>query len=183
MKLEDQVCSLDLAKRLIAESRSGSTIKAYEALPEMRAYKTSYRFLRAQDVPLGERAVSGVLQDLYAQTPRSLVSRTGRSCPHPRTTKVTSTARPRVLSQQASTSALGLEDRRAQSIRRQMRVLRRGRAEVPSDRSRERRWSSSPQDVHFHNLRLASSAQLSVRFPLALPQLQHGNGILERMSS
>lgn len=183
MELSQQVCNLDLAKRLIAKKRSRSTIEVYEVLPQMSARETPLRILRAQKSSLGKRAIPLILQGLYSGSTSEVVLQTGRPEADSRSTEGSQKGRARLLSCKASKASLGLKNRRSECLWRQVRLLPRNRAEVFSYRPHKWRWQQTPKDFHVHNLCVAAKAQLSARLQSALPQLQYGDCLLGRMSS
>lgn len=181
MELSKQVVSLDLAKKLLQVESSRSILGTDETMPKMQKDQAIDRVLRTEEISLGERTASDILQNVYSQTSKGMVSICGaetNTC----TPETAQKGQPRVLPIKASEMALGLKDSRYRGLRRQVRVLWGTRTEVLGNRPHEWRRERTQEDSQKQDyLSLAPSEQLSVRLPSALPQLQYGNRFLEGM--
>ncbi len=184
MKLEQQVVSLELAKRLVDVECSRSILITYEVLPEVQKRKATRRVLSAEGISLGEREVPRVLQRMHSQTKKRLVLQAGRTKENARTSKEAQGKQSSFIQREAQRFSLERQVSRSGSIWGKVRVLRRKGAEILGDRPHKREWERAQKNnKKSDHLRMATPQQLSVRLQGALPQLQYGSRLLEGMPS
>lgn len=183
LPLEQQVTSLALSKRLLQREHSRSILIVDETMSEMRENKIFKRLLRTQEVSLGKRTVSSLLQGMHFETSSRVVSKNGQGYSEQKA-EGTPSCQSRVLSSETSTTSLARQNAKYKSIRQQVRMLRRVSAEVSCDRPYKRQWKCSPQVARKQNdICLVTTKQLSNRISYPLSQLQYGYRFLADMPS